>query len=313
MKRLIALVLAGLMVLGGASFAAEWPQGCSPAQPYSHLPEVNLSETMGYIMMFPRTKLPAARFCDVLQMYLPRTDLKLGEGTVRLYENVEGEKEPVEICKVDFTDADSVKIREMSEKELQSFMWGSGSCVQMGLSKSLEFVDKVHDYYVLMDEGCFTANEGKLKSISITSKEAWVPAIGGDYGVSGLYYVDAPLEVKAEESAPLTGEDAEIEELPNGGIELIEVVPEEAEEGEEGEEEEEEEPEITEAPRWIIAKRCPSSSSSAWALKPLMSAASLPLTRFSKPKRRAFPAGSKSTSSFQRARFLRAPAWATAV
>ena len=108
MKRLIALVLAGLMVLGGMCFAAEWPQGCSPAQPYSHVPEVNLSETMGYIMMFPRTKLPAARFCDVLQMYLPRTDLKLGEGTVRLYENVEGEKEPVEVCKVDFTDADSV-------------------------------------------------------------------------------------------------------------------------------------------------------------------------------------------------------------
>jgi len=56
-------VLAGLMVLGGMCFAAEWPQGCSPAQPYSHVPEVNLSETMGYIMMFPRGKLPAARAC----------------------------------------------------------------------------------------------------------------------------------------------------------------------------------------------------------------------------------------------------------
>ena len=42
MKRLIALVLAGLMALGGACLAAEWPQGRSAAQPYSQLPEVNL-------------------------------------------------------------------------------------------------------------------------------------------------------------------------------------------------------------------------------------------------------------------------------
>ena len=66
MKRLIALVLAGLMVLGGACLAAEWPQGRSAAQPYSQLPEVNLSETIGYIMLFPRAKLPASRYCGVL-------------------------------------------------------------------------------------------------------------------------------------------------------------------------------------------------------------------------------------------------------
>ena len=202
MKRLIALVLAGLMVLGGMCFAAEWPQGCSPAQPYSNLPEVNLSKTMGYIMLFPRTKLPASVFCDVLRMYLPRTDLKLGSGKAHLYENVDGGKRSVEVCAVNFSEPGSVEIREMTENELQDFIWGSGSCVEMHLSKSLEFGDKVHDYYVQMDEGCFTAENGSLKSISINNKDAWIPAINGDYGVSGLHYVDGPAMKKKNDAAP---------------------------------------------------------------------------------------------------------------
>lgn len=202
MKRLIALVLAGMMVLGGICFAAEWPQGCSAAQPYAHLPEVNLSETMGYIMLYPRTKLPAARFCDTLRMYLPRTDLELGKGRLHLFETAEGKGKPVEVCTVNFADPDSVSIREMTEDELtRSFTWGSGSCVEVHLSKSLEFGDRTHSYYVLMDEGCFTGAEGKLKSISITNHDAWMPAIEGDYGVSGLYYTDAkPVEKPAEEA-----------------------------------------------------------------------------------------------------------------
>ena len=210
MKRLIALILAGLMVLGGASLAASWPEGCSPAQPYSNLPEVNLSETMGYIMMFPRTKLPASRFCDVLAMYLPRTDLAIGKGQAHLYEIVEGEKKPVEICAIDFSDPDSVAIREMTEKELGDFMWGSGSCVSMYLSRSLEFGE--HSYYVTMDEGCFTAADGKLKSIAISNNDAWVPVLQGEYGISGLRYVDAELPAAEPEAAEPEPEEYEDEE-----------------------------------------------------------------------------------------------------
>ena len=57
MKKLIALVLAALLTLGGVCLAAEWPEGCSPSQPYSKLKAVDLTRTMGYIMLYPRTKL----------------------------------------------------------------------------------------------------------------------------------------------------------------------------------------------------------------------------------------------------------------
>ena len=228
MKRLIALVLAGLMVFGGACFAAQWPQGRSAAQPYSQLPEVNLSETMGYIMLFPRAKLPASRYCDVLAMFLPREDLELGEGSVHLYEKVEGEKAPVEVCSVDFADKDSVQIRTMNESELQDLMWGGGRVVEMKLPKSLEFGgEKSHEYFVLMDPGCFTAQSGKLKSLQITSEEAWVPVIGGDYGVSGLFYIDAELPVPEEELEADEEDDADLEDLP--GVTDVVEEPEEEE------------------------------------------------------------------------------------
>lgn len=249
MKRLIALVLAGLMVFGGACLAAQWPEGRSAAQPYSHLPEVNLSETMGYILLFPRAKLPVTRFCDVLGMYLPREDIELGEGMAHVYEKVEGEDKPVEVCAIDFSDPASVEIRDMSEGELTDLIWGGGTCVEMHLPKSLAFGDADHQYYVLMDEGCYTAADGALKSISITSEDAWIPVISGDYGVSGLYYLDAELPVDEGE---IVEDDEEIEVIE--GITDVVIETPEDEEGEDAEEDaeaedaEDEEPEATETP-----------------------------------------------------------------
>lgn len=211
MKRLIALVLAGLMVLGGACLAAEWPEGCSPSQPYSHLPEVNLSQTMGYIMLFPRAKLPVTRFCNALHIYLPRQDVAVGEGLLHVYEKAADGGDAAEFCSVDFSNPDSVLIRPLTEKELQNLMWGGGRCVEVFLPRSLEFGEKNHEYYVLMDEGCFTAADGALKSLQITSEEAWVPVIQGDYGISGLYYIDVPQEEAAQE--PSAEEESEEEEV----------------------------------------------------------------------------------------------------
>lgn len=231
MKRLIALVLAGLMVLGGACLAAQWPEGRSASQPYSGVPEVNLEETMGYILLFPRAKLPVSRFCDVLGMYLPREDIEVGEGLAHLYEAGEEGEEPVEVCTVDFANPDSVVIRDMSEKELSDLMWGGGTCVEMYLPRSLEFGDREHQYFVLMDEGCYTAAGGKLNSLQITSSDAWVPVISGDYGVSGLYYTDAQLPSEDEpEQAPDEVDDAEL--LGEKGITDVVIEPEESEDGE---------------------------------------------------------------------------------
>lgn len=244
MRKLIALAMA-CMLLGGVCLAAEWPEGRSPAQPYSGKPEVDLTQTMGYIILYPRAKMPAAAFCDVLEMYLPREDLERGEGFVHLYETIEGEDEPVEIAAIDCSDPNSADIRPLTEDELEGLMWGGGMCVEFYLPKSLEFGAAQHDYFVLMDEGCFTAADGTLKSLAISNPEAWVPVIEGDYGVSGLRYIDrAPV---AEPEAAEEPEESEVTYIEMGDAEALEAeaeeVEDEAEETEAPEETPEPEPE----------------------------------------------------------------------
>ena len=64
MKRIIALAIIGMLLMSSA-LAAEWPEGCSPAQPYARVKEVDLTQTMGYIILFPRRRYrhpPTATF-----------------------------------------------------------------------------------------------------------------------------------------------------------------------------------------------------------------------------------------------------------
>ena len=110
MKRIIAILLV-CMLLGSAAFAAEWPAGRSPSQPYSGNPPVDLTKTMGYIILFPRTKLPARTFCDVLQVFLPREDVELGSGTVRLMQMVDGKA--AEVCSTEISAPGMASIREV--------------------------------------------------------------------------------------------------------------------------------------------------------------------------------------------------------
>jgi len=189
MKKIVCLVLIGLLFASSA-WAAEWPEGLGPSQPYANVPEVNLAETMGYIVLYPRTKIPANNFCDVLRVYLPREDLRLGEGSVHLYSGRE------EIESISFADGERVALRKMSESELNGLMWGGGTCIEIWLTVSLKLGG---DYYVLMDPACFTTEDGGLRSRSITSHDAWVPVVNGDYGVSELAYTAAAEE--GEEAA----------------------------------------------------------------------------------------------------------------
>ena len=188
MKKLVALILV-CMLCAATGYAAEWVEGRSASQPYAGVPEVKLDKTMGYIMLFPRTKMPAERFCDILEIYLPREDLALGEGSLTLFD------ENGEVAKLSFADADSVELRPLEESELEGLMWGGGMCIEVHLPVSLRFDTA---YYVLMDENCFSAAGGKVHSLAITSQEAWVPVLSGDYGISGLYY-SAPAEKSEDE------------------------------------------------------------------------------------------------------------------
>ncbi|MBQ6373910.1 MAG: hypothetical protein IJJ45_05405 [Clostridia bacterium] len=216
MKKLIALVLVCLLLCGSA-LAAEWPAGRSAAQPYSGKAPVDLEKTMGYIMLYPhektRTHMPAEGFCDRVSVYLPREDVELGTGFVRLMEidpNARGKQKGVEVCSVDIGDGVNGRIRPMTEAELELFMWGGGVVVETRLPKSLEFGD--HSYYITMDEGCFTAANGKVKNLPITKPDAWVPMVEGDYGVSGLYYTEAPADEPTPEPEPTEAPEGEAEE-----------------------------------------------------------------------------------------------------
>ena len=206
MKRIIAILLV-CMLLGSAAFAAEWPAGRSPSQPYSGNPPVDLTKTMGYIILFPRAKMPASTFCDVLQVFLPREDVELGSGTVRLMRMVDGK--PVEVCANEVSEPGQASIRKLTEEELSALMWGGGACVEIHLPVSLEF--GVNDYFVSMDEGCFTAAGGRLPSLTIAKPEAWNPVLKGDFGIGGLYYSQG---VPEEEPAEEADEGAEAEPEP---------------------------------------------------------------------------------------------------
>jgi hypothetical protein len=139
--------------------------------------------------------MPVEHFCDVLEIYLPREDVERGEGTLRLYD------ESGEIMSVKFDDEERIGIRKLSEDEMNGLMWGSGVCIEIYLPVSLTIGG---DYYVTMDEGCFTAADGKVVSIGYSGKEVWQPVINGDFGINALAYYDTgEEEEETADSAPV--------------------------------------------------------------------------------------------------------------
>ncbi len=215
MKKLIAILLV-CMLLASAASAAEWTEGLGPHKPYSGVPELDLTQTIGYIMMYPRTKMPAKYFCDALQIYLPREDLALNEGTLTLYT-----EDNEVVGTYDFADGDHVKLRLLDDWELDNLMWGGGMCVMVQLDRSLEMGKK---YYVFMDEGCFTAANGTIPSLFIGNPDAWTPVVEGDFGVSGLYYSDPPVEPdpsQMEIPSDAEGAEADAAEAPGQEAEPI--------------------------------------------------------------------------------------------
>lgn len=222
-RTILALLLASALAAVPVP-AAEWGEGLSPSKPYSGVPEVNLEETMGYIMLYPRTKMPGDHFCDVLEMYLPREDIVRGSGELRLYNEAD------ELVSTShFENEDEVEIRALGEEELKGLMWGGGTCVSARLPVSLELGK---NYYVLMDEGCFTAANGAVKSLAIRSHDAWQPVVNGDFGIENLSYragtdlppestAEMPADEPSESEAAAALEEAEITLTPKKGDTLV--------------------------------------------------------------------------------------------
>lgn len=195
MKKLTALILVCLLCVATA-YAGEWPEGLSSAKPMPGVPEVKLDETIGYYFPTPKPGgLEARLFCDVLEFWMPREDIVLGDGHAHLCD-ANGE-----VADIDFANPDQVKLRVLEQEELEYYFpahpWGCGVCIEMYLPVSLKLNE---DYYVLMDANCFSAAEGKVTNPVMDEKteKKWMPILVGDYGISGLYYC-APSEKPVEE------------------------------------------------------------------------------------------------------------------
>ena len=188
MKKIALMAALAMMMTALPVQAAEWKEGLGPQQPYAGVPEVDLTQTMGYIMLYPRDKMPAEHFCDSLNIYLPREDIARGTGELHLYDD-EGE-----VYSVSFGDESQVQFLSLTEEELNGLMWGGGTNVSIKLPVSLEM--KKH-YYVLMDEGCFTASNGGVVSLPVNKEGAWVPVVNGDFGVQNLAYRKAAAPTAA--------------------------------------------------------------------------------------------------------------------
>ena len=198
MKRLFAVVLVCLLCATSA-LAAEWGEGLGPDQPLPGVRKLDLTKEMGYSYTYPKPGLPVEHFCNVLEIYLPREDIELGEGHAHLYDSTD-----TEVADIDFANPEQVLLRTQEEAELQAKKWGSGVCIEIYLPVSLKFDES---YYVLMDLNCFTAGENKISNYDLTAKDQWTPSLSGDYGISGLFYFTPPAP--AEDEA--TGEEAEEE------------------------------------------------------------------------------------------------------
>ena len=179
LRRAAALLMICALLLGTAS-AASWREGTSPAQPYLGKPAANLERSLGYFMLYPRAKMPARSFCDSLVVYLPREDVRVGTGMLKLYQ-----ADGTQLLTVDVGDGSSVVIEPMTETELTSLMWGGGVAYRIRLPFSLAVGE---EYRATLDAGAIAVTDSTVVNGPIGETNPWVIPVGGEFGVRGLNY-----------------------------------------------------------------------------------------------------------------------------
>ena len=205
MKRLFALVLVCLLCVSSAC-AVEWADDLGPDQPLPGVRKLDLTKEMGYEYMYPKPGLEVQYFCNVLEIYLPREDVELGEGHAHLYDSTD-----TEVADIDFANPDQVELRVQQESELVAKKWGSGVCIEMHLPVSLKINE---GYYVLMDLNCFTAGENKVSNYDLVDKTQWTPVLTGDYGIASLFYFAPPAPAEDGEAEAVEATEEAVEENP---------------------------------------------------------------------------------------------------
>ena len=174
MKKAIALLLALLVLCAGTALAAEW----RPEQPYPGVPEIDLTQSLGYVMFAPNEALAAELACQYLYVYLPRTDVVAGEGLLRVYgDGGELWNTPM--------NGDAVTLRPMRDNEMALYQWQSGLCFEIKLARTLPLNESC---YVNLDPNCIVVPDLELGNKAISSPDEWPILVSGDYGVGSMTY-----------------------------------------------------------------------------------------------------------------------------
>lgn len=180
MKRLIALCLALMLLYAVPACAAQWPEGRSPSQPYAGKPEVDFSKTLGYMMFYPRTGVEVVGGLRTLFVYLPREDVKAGNGELTLRSD-----EDKSTWTVAFNNTDYVHQRDMIEEEMVGLLWGSGTCFEITLPVS---VGLNRHYYVDLGRDCIISNDNAVSNPELPGENSWFFSTEADFGVSEMEY-----------------------------------------------------------------------------------------------------------------------------
>ena len=190
MKRIAIMMLALMLACAGVAQAAEWTGELGPSRPYENEPEINLDETLGYMMFYPSDGLRAQGACQELYIYLPREDVTAGEATLYLLTEEDGE-----VWSTAMNNTEAVTCREITEEELDGLLWGGGTCFEIRLPKTLELGK---NYFVNLERGCIVAENG-VENVSIGGNDSWSFSLEGEYGVSGMDYRRKSDSGKVEE------------------------------------------------------------------------------------------------------------------
>lgn len=182
MKKLIALCLALALLYAVPASAAQWAEGCSPAQPYPDVPPQDLSKTIGYMLFYPSNGMDVVGGCRMLRIILPRTDVKAGHGSVKLTCVEDGTT-----WTAVFNDTDYVSQRDMDEDELNYVIWGSGTCFEIMLPVSLS---QNCNYTVEMDADCIISTDNAVSN-PVRGADKWHFSTESDYGIWDMEYVRA--------------------------------------------------------------------------------------------------------------------------
>ena len=178
MKKLVAICLI-LMLCVASAYAAEWPEGLSPAKPGADLREVDLETGIGYMIFYPNT-VTHVNGGRKLFIYLPREDVAAGSGKLHVRTADQGEE-----WSVAMNDTEYVYVRPMYEQEMVNMKWGSGTCFEISLPTSLRLNTT---YYIDMDTRCIEAGEKITNDARKGDTQVGWSFTTGDIGVSEMSY-----------------------------------------------------------------------------------------------------------------------------